>query len=216
MGIMDDLIPRIMHRSAGEGAHIVWLQNETNWHSYDDLDIRCLPGVETVAELSDGVVFHVTAAEPFDAARHRACKQSYVRQLVEQASERVVRADSTWPISTWGVEGVGEQVVRAGWDVYRNGRTLTYRKQPCAPADVHTNFVLQVIPDDPADLTADRQPSGFDNLDFNFRIHGGVRLDDQCVVTAQLPAYPIGRIYIGRWIDGNSRMLWEAEFSESR
>ena len=33
---------------------------------------------------------------------------------------------------------------------------------------------------------------------------------------AQLPTYPIGRIYIGRWIDGNSRMLWEAEFSESR
>ena len=33
--------------------------------------------------------------------------------------------------------------------------------------------------------------------------------------TAQLPAYP-GRIYIGRWIDGNSRTFWEAEFSESR
>ena len=75
---------------------------------------------------------------------------------------------------------------------------------------MHTSFLLQVIPADPADLQTDS-----DNLDFNFRTHGGVRLDDQCVVTAQLPAYP-GRIHIGRWIDGNTRMLWEAEFSESR
>ena len=200
-----------------DGRHLLWFRKWKWEHNYDfnDFDIRCLPGVDVVAELSDGVVFRVTAAEPFDAKRHRACKQSYVQQLVEQAGERVVHADSTWPISTWG-EGVGEQVARAGWDVYRNGRKLTYRKQPCAPADVHTRFLLQVIPDDPADLSADRQQHGFDNLDFNFRTHGGVRLDDQCVATAQLPDYPIGRIYIGRWIDGNRRTLWEAEFSESR
>ena len=206
------LTSAIMQWTGGDGAHIVWIRSEKSFYDYDYFDIRCLPGVETVAKLSDGVVFHVTAAEPFDAARHRACKQSYVRQLVEQASERVVRADSTWPISTWGAEPNDEQVVRAGWDVYRNDRTLTYRKQPCAPADVHTNFVLQVIPDDPAD----RQQHGFDNLDFNFRTHGGVRLNDQCVATAQLPDYPIDRIYIGRWIDGNSRTLWDVDVSESR
>ena len=335
----------IVQGTDGAGAHILWLQDEKSFFDYDDFDIRLLDGVEPVAELSDGVVFRVTAAEPFDAARHRARKQRYVQQLIQQAGEPVVRAgwdvylnertltyhkqpctpadvqtnfvlqvipvdpahliadrqqhgfdhldfnfntrggvrfddecvatvqlpdypigrlyigqwiatedrilwemeaqssdaarylgvwgrryvdqlieqtgeqvihaDSTWPISTWGAEPADEQVIRAGWDVYRNGRKLTYRKKPCSPDDAETRFVLQVVPDDPADLTADRQSHGFDHLDFHFRLHGGVRLNDQiaeCVATAQLPDYPIGRIYIGRWIDGNTRTLWDVEF----
>ena len=207
------LTSAIMQGSDDDTPYIVWLQSGKSFYGYNDLDLRLLPGVEPVAELSDGVVFRVTATEPFDAKRHRAQKQRYVQQLIEQAGEHVIRADSTWPISTWGAEraGTDEQVARAGWDVYRTGRTLTYRKQPCAPDDVQTNFVLQVIPVDPEDLPAHRQPSGFDNLDFNFYTHGGVRLDDQCVATTQLPDYPISRIYIGRWMDGNNRMLWEME-----
>ena len=202
------LTSSIMYWTDGDGAYIVWLKHLSDYdYDYDDFDIRCLPGVEPVAELSDGVVFRVTAAEPFDAAGHRARKQRYVQQLIQQAGEQVVHADSTWPVSTWGAESDGEQVVRAGWNVYRNGRTLTFHKKPCAPDDVQTDFLLQVIPDDPADLQAD-----FDNLDFNFHTHGGVRLDDQCVATAQLPDYPIGRIYIGRWISGNSRTLWDVDF----
>ena len=197
----------------GIGAHIVWFlafgDQDQGFYGYDDLDIRVLPGVETVAELSDGVVFRVTAAEPFDEAKHHTRKQRYVQQLIEQAGELVIHADSTWPISTWGVERSDEQVERADWDVYRNGRKLTYHKQPCAPDDVETNFVLQVSPDEPAYLSADRRQYGFDNLDFYFYRHGGIRLDEQCVVTAQLPDYPIGRLYIGRWMAGNDRMLWE-------
>ena len=209
-----DLTSHILKLSADESSYIAWLSHENSFYAYDDFDIRCLPGVEPVAELADGVVFRVTAAEPFDAARHLARKQRYVQQLIEQAGEPVIRADSTWPISTWGAEPAGEQVVRAGWDVYRNGRTLTFHKQPCAPDDVQTNFVLQVIPDDPADLPADRRQYRFDNLDFYF--HGrGVRLGDQCVATAQLPDYAISHILIGRWISAEARTLWEAEFSEA-
>ena len=201
----------------GIGAHIVWFlaHSDQGFYGFDELDIRLLPGVEPVAELADGVVFRVTASEPFDAKRHRARKQRYVQQFIEQAGELVVRADSTWPIHTWGAERSDERVARAGWDVYRNGRKLTYHKQPCGPADMQTIFLLQVSPNDPADLSADRRPYGFDNLDFIFRIRDGIRIDDQCVVIAQLPDYPIGRLYIGRWIDGNDRMLWDAEFLET-
>ena len=201
----------IMQGSDGDSPYILWLRGEKNFYDFDDFDIRCLPGIEPVAERNGVVLFRVTGAEPFDAARHRACKQRHVQQLIEQAGEQVIRADSTWPVSTWGVEQADERVARAGWDLYRNGRKLTFYKKPCAPHDMQTNFVLQVRPDDPADLGADRRPSGFDNLDFNFYFYGGVRFDDQCVATAQLPDYPIGSIYIGRWISGNSRTLWKVK-----
>ena len=199
----------ILEATDDDTPYIVWLRGEKSFYDFDDFDIRLLPGVEPVAELADGVVFRVTATEPFDEAKHRARKQRYVQQLIERAGELVIRADSTWPIHTSGAERADEQVARAGWDVYRNGRKLTYHKQPCTPDDGQTNFVLQVIPNDPADLSADRRQYGFDNLDFVFHTRSGIRLDDQCVVTAKLPDYPISRIYIGRWMAGNDSMLWE-------
>ena len=201
----------IMEWTDGDGGHVLWFRKWKPLYDFDELDIRVLPGMEPVAELSDGVVFRVTAAEPFDEDKHHTRKQRYVQQLIQQAGELVIHADSTWPISTWGVERTDEQGARAGWDVYRTGRKLTYHKQPCAPDDVETNFVLQVSPDEPAYLSADRRQYGYDHLDFYFYMHGGVRLDDQCVVTAQLPDYPISRLYIGRWMAGNDRILWEVK-----
>ena len=186
-----ELMPRIMRRTEGDGAYIVWLQNERALYDYDEMDIRCLPGVEPVAELSDGVVFRATVAEPFDADRHRARKQRYVARLLQQTGERVVRAD---------------------WDVYRNGRKLTYLKQPCTPADVQAKFVLRVLPADPGTLSRSRQRYGFDNLGFYFD-RRGVRVGDQCMAIAHLPNYPIGRIRVGQWISDGNRTVWDAEFS---
>ena len=184
------------------GAHIVWLDKSYDRAAlgYDHLDLRLLPGIEIVAELADGVVFRRTASEPFDEDRHRARKQRYVNQLIQQASE---------------------QVVRAGWTVYRTGRTLIYRKEPCAPADTQAKFVLHVVPANLADLPAHRQPYGSDNLGFYFKWSElgkflGFRLGDQCIAIAQLPAYAIDRIHIGQWISKDNRILWEAEFSPGR
>ena len=190
-GRIHTLGPRIMRRTEGEGAHIVWLQNERSSSAYDAIDLRCLPGVEVVAELSDGVVFRLTAAEPFDAERHRARKQRYLAQLLAQVGERVVRAD---------------------WDVYRNGRKLTYLKQPCTPSDTQAKFVLRVIPADPSVLSRTRQRYGFDNLGFYFD-RRGVRRGDQCMAIAHLPNYAIGRIRVGQWISAENRTVWDAEFA---
>ena len=174
------------------GAHIVWFREFHNraHAGYDLIDLRVLPGVELVAEGTDGLVLRRTAAEPFNAERHRAQKQRYIDQLIEQAQ-------------------TGKRVVRAGWDVYLTGRTLTYHKQPCAAADVYAKFILHVTPADPAYLPVHRKR--YDNLSFYFDWRG-VQFADQCMAIAQLPAYPIGRIYIGRWIAGNSRTLWDVDF----
>ncbi len=171
-------------------VYIVWIENMSE-QNYDDLDLRVLPGVEVVAELADGFVLRLTAAEPFDTERHRARKQRYVDQLLEQA---------------------GERVVRSGWDVYRTGRKLTYFKEPCAPADVQAKFVLHVVPADPADLPAHRKRYGFDNLGFYFDRRGG-RVADQCIAIVRLPDYAISRIRVGQWIAEGNRTLWEAKFS---
>ena len=180
------------------GAHIVWFDEfyyDSREHlGYDDLDFRLLPGIEIVAELADGLVLRRTAYEPFDAARHRARKQRYVEQLIQQASEHVSRA---------------------GWTVYRTGRTLIYRKEPCAPADVQAPFVLHVVPADPADLPPHRQQYGSETLDFYFDQYGE-RFDDHCIAVAPLPDYAIDRIYIGQWMAEEDQTLWEAEFPASR
>ena len=178
------------------GAHIVWFDRFYNraFRTHDDTDIRVLSGVEVVAELADGLVLRRTAVEPFDAKKHRARKQRYMNQLIQQADE---------------------QVVRAGWNVYRTGRRLTYLKEPCAPADVQAKFILHVVPTDPADLRADRQQYDSDNLDFYFYWRGE-RVGDQCTAIIRLPPYPIRRIHIGQWISEEDRTLWEAEFSPSR
>ena len=182
----------IMEWTDGDGGHVLWFRKWKPAYDLDELDIRVLPGMEPVAELAYGVVFRVTASEPFDEAKHRARKQRYVQQFIEQA---------------------GEQVARAGWSVYRKGRKLIYRKEPCAPADVQAKIVLHVLPTDPNDLPADSKWRGFDSLGFYFD-QRGFRLDDQCIAIAQLPDYPIGRIRVGQWIADGNRTVWEAEFLE--
>ena len=188
-------------------VYIVWIKDDyrSGLYDYNDLDIRFLPGVEPVAESPDGVVFRVTAAdavEPFDEGRLRAQKERYQERYVDQL-----------------LEWAGERVVRSGWDVYRNGRKLTYFKKPCAPADVQAKFVLHVIPTDPADLPAHRRRFGFDNLDFHFDWldrTARVQVADQCVAIVRLPDYAIGRVRIGQWIADENRTLWGAEFSPGR
>ena len=184
----------ILEAADDDTPYIVWLRGKKSIYDFDHSDIRLLAGVEPVAELVDGVVFRVTALEPFDVDRHRARKQRYVDQLIEQA---------------------GEPVIRAGWDMYRNGRKLIYLKEPCAPADVQAKFILHVVPVDPADLPVHCQQYDSENLDFYFE-WVGFRRGDQCIAIAQLPDYAIGRIHIGQWIAKEDRTLWEAEFPAGR
>ena len=185
---IQSLTSSILRSTDDDSTYIAWLRDAAPFYDYDDFDIRVLPGVEPVAELYDGVVFRVTAIEPFDAKRHHTRKQRYVQQLLEQAGEPVVRAD---------------------WNVYRTGRKLTYLKNPCASADTQAEFILHATPVDPADLPSHRRPYGFDSLSFYFHVRGGIRLDDQCVVSTQLPDYDISRIRVSQWSTEENRTLWE-------
>ena len=104
--------------------------------------------------------------------------------------------------------------------MYRNGRKLTYFKKPCASADVQAKFILHIHPADPGVLPIARRRYGFDNLGFYFDQRDfdqrGVRVGDQCLVTAHLPDYAIARIRVGQWISDGNRTLWDAEFAPGR
>lgn len=77
-------------------------------------------------------------------------------------------------------------------------RTLTYVKTPCASADVASRFYLHVTPARREDLPANRQASGFDNLDFDFPQRGAL-FDGKCVAIAPLPEYAFTHIRTGQW-----------------
>ena len=102
-----------------------------------------------------------------------------------------------------------EPVVRARYDVYRDGRGLTWVRDGCPAAEAEEGapaFFLHVYPRAAADLPALRRKQGhdFDNFDWVPRA-SAVRIDGNCVAVALLPDYPIARVRTGE--EG----LWSAD-----
>ena len=182
----------------GEGEAIaVWLEGEPYWRrfGYASLDLRALPGAETVAELADGAVFRLRrGAPPGEAAWERA-RAAEAARLGER-----VRA------------GLGEPRARGPFEVYADAaaRTLTYVRVPCVPADVEARFFLHVVPRDAGDLPSSRRASGFANLDFAFAERGTPE-GGACVAEAALPEWEIASVRTGQFGAGGE--LWSAEFA---
>lgn len=167
-----------------DGAYIIWFHGVPR-PEHDAADLRATPGLETVAELSDGAVFRInTAHDP------RLGYQSAFDALAAQ-----------------------EPAARAVYDLHFDGRTLTYAKSPCGRDDTTARFFLHIIPVDASDLSDERGRYGFDNLDFEFR-NVGVRFDGVCMAAVSLPAYPIAEIRTGQFVDGRRLWQARFPFSE--
>ncbi len=104
----------------------------------------------------------------------------------------------------------GEPVIRSTFDVYLRENTLTYVKEPCAPADTEAAFFLHLHPVDVNDLPDHRRQYGFDNLDFRFDGRGEI-LDGRCMAAAALPEYDILRVSTGQYVPGQGQ-VWKVEF----
>ena len=106
----------------------------------------------------------------------------------------------------------GTLLARSDFDVYAHNGALYYLKAPpCEPTDADVWFFVHIIPDDPANLPADRREHGFENLDFKFADHGA-RIGDECVTARKLPRYPTERIRTGQYIKDDG-MLWGADIN---
>ena len=104
-----------------------------------------------------------------------------------------------------------QPAARSNFDLYLRDNRLIYRRETCADADTAAGFFLHILPQDVANLPADRQAAGFANLDFAFARYGG-SFDGKCLATVPLPDYPIKTIRTGQHLPGPGE-LWAVELT---
>ena len=100
------------------------------------------------------------------------------------------------------------------FDLYVDGDSLTYVKEPCLRADTAAKFFLHISPADAADLPGWRRQYGFDNRDFLFDWRG-VMFDGKCLATVSLPGYAFAGIRTGQYISGQGE-IWSVELPAGR
>ena len=103
-----------------------------------------------------------------------------------------------------------QPTARGDFNVYLDGKTLTYIREPCARGQAEAPFFLHVTPLNQRDLPRTRRRAGFDNLDFRWA-DAGAWLDGQCVARVRLPDYDIAAVRTGQY-DENASAIWAVEF----
>ena len=185
---LGNLVGKIENRP--ENAAYLVLIDGDNLPRADYTDTaRFLPGVEVVAELSDGGVYRFPAGWRFDEDGYRANVTRYLSELTEESGKRVASGE---------------------FDVFVSGRTLVYVREPCVPADTDAWFFVHIDPNDPDDLPEERRQWGFDGLDFIFD-RQATWFGEKCLTTLDLPDYGIAAIRTGQY-DGSGQ-LWGVEFA---
>ena len=178
-----------------DGTYVFWFTDRwvNRTSDFGAATMRITPGLQPVAELSDGVVFKVNKAY---APRENPYEAAY---------ERIVAGD-------WGAPAA-----RANFSVYIADGAVAYLKEPCAASDARARelFFLHIFPQDAANLPGDSKEFGFVNADFKFADYG-VNMDGKCIAVAPLPDYPIERIRTGQYVAYEAAPLWSAEVNANR
>ena len=102
----------------------------------------------------------------------------------------------------------GELIIRSNYDVYLDGNTLTYVKSPCAHDDAGNRFILHVIPNDTSVIEGRSQ----ETLDFSFMEGEDWHVSEACVVSIDLPNYPIAFIRTGQYNASESAHDWLSDY----
>ena len=123
--------------------------------------------------------------------------------------ELIIPADLDKLRSDYAAMSAAEPVVRDYFDLYELDNRLLYLRETCAAADTAAPFFLHIIPEDPADLPADRRGAGFAHSGFDFVRQGGP-FDGKCLAAVSLPDYPIKEMRTGQHIPGQGD-LWSVK-----
>ena len=86
-------------------------------------------------------------------------------------------------------------IIRSLYDVYLDGRTLTYVRRQCAKDDAAKRFILHVFPVDKSVIGGNE----LHNMDFSFIEGKDWYVGESCVVSRELPDYAIASIRTGQY-----------------
>ena len=103
---------------------------------------------------------------------------------------------------------LGDLIVRSIYDVYLNDRILTFVKDSCSQDDATRRFIFHVIPVDNSVIDGKAES----NMDFSFRPDDDWQAGDACVVSQELPDYPIAFIRIGQYNLARTGHDWLSEY----
>ena len=144
-------------------------------------------------------IYHNTpiALRPLHAARMTPAAIAAYRELYRQATAR-------------------EPIIRADYNVYREGPRLTFVRENCAPEEPDAWFGVRIFPRHLETLPPPLGP----NLAYATLKTHGVRLGRLCLAVLQLPDYANGDLILRQqhWIDGGTAglPLWEELYPLSR
>ena len=103
----------------------------------------------------------------------------------------------------------GNPIIQAEYDVYRDGRTLTFVKENCPPGYLAGQFSAKIY----RPLT-EQQAGQLLNAGSVRRLESrGVRLGDKCLAVIPFPDYPLAHILAGQYhpaaADRPATLIWE-------
>ena len=152
--------------------------------------------------------------QPHDTHMHNPADFDPFFDFVEA---NYVAVDTIWPFTIYALRlsdsevqppPKGELIIRSNYDVYLDGKTLTYVKSPCGHDDAANRFILHVIPVDTSVIEGRSQ----ETLDFSFMEGEDWHVGEACVVSRDLPHYPIAFIRTGQYNASESAHDWLNEY----
>lgn len=103
----------------------------------------------------------------------------------------------------------GKRIIRSSYTVYLHGRTLTYAKTDCTHRDAGNRFILQVVPVDNSAIGGNSHAT----LDFHFFEGTNWQTGRDCIVSRELPDFPIAVIRTGQYNAAGTGDVWLAEYA---
>ena len=126
--------------------------------------------------------------------------------------ERIpIHNDGTFDDRSWidSIASSSDQATQSVYDLYLVDNDLVYIKEPCVKSDIASKFFLHVFPERAGDLPSDRREDGYDNLDFDFLLHGAP-IDGLCAARVPMPEYPVASVRTGQFNENG--VLWSVAF----
>ena len=174
---------------------------------------------ELIIEIRPARVPPLASAARLDwSPRHRfAHNLDDFRPFFDLIDAHYLPVDVSWPFTIYALRNNdaeikppigGELIVRSTYDVYLDGRTIAYVKEECTKDDAGKRFILQVVPVENSVING----NAHDNLDFAFMEGENWQVGKGCIVSRDLPHYPIASIRTGQYNASESAHDWLSEY----